>query len=108
MYIYKGTDYPLFIGDIQIMHPEWSEGDPLPTDWELVTQEPVPEITDEQTVVQLPVDLVKGKWVQKWQVRDLTTEELQARTVRAQAIADLQRRGMSLEDATAFASQFVG
>jgi hypothetical protein len=108
MFIYNGTEYPRFIGDIQIMHPDYREGDPLPKGWEAVATEDYPELLDGHIIEELPVVKENGSWVRKWNQRPLTEQELEARSVRSQAIAKLQENGMSLEDAHKFVAQFIG
>ena len=108
MFIYNGTEYPRFIGDIQLMHPDYKDGDALPKGWEAVTMEEYPEVLEGHTVEQLPVVKEGGVWIQKWAQRPLTEAELEANSTRSRAVAELQAKGMSLEDAHKFVAQFIG
>jgi hypothetical protein len=108
MFIYKETEYPRFIGDIQLMHPNWQEGQPLPKDWAEVIQEELPEVAEGNVIEQLAVVKEGGVWVQKWATRPLTEAELEANSTRSRAVAELQAKGMSLEDAHKFVAQFIG
>lgn len=108
MFIYKETDYPRFIGDIQLMHPNWEESQPLPKDWAEVIQEELPNLSEGYAIEQLPLVKENGVWIQKWAQRPLTEEELEANSIRSRAVAELQAKGMSLEDAHKFVAQFIG
>ena len=67
-------EYPLHIGDVQLVKKGWSEGDALPTGWQAVveTERPVAG-TDQVAYDSGPID-VDGVLSQGWTVRDLTAQ----------------------------------
>jgi hypothetical protein len=75
--INANNEYPRYIGDLQLEHEDWQEGDVLPTGW-FEVEETEPPICDFEieTLVQLPPVKKNGKFVQVWDKRLLTQEEL--------------------------------
>jgi hypothetical protein len=75
-------EYPRFLGDLLIDHPDWKIGDELPTGWQEVAEGVMP-IYDEATqiCVELKPDLVDGILTRNFDVRSLTSEEIKARQV---------------------------
>ena len=77
-YINKETgEYPRYEGDIRLVHPEIGETFVCPPCFELV-EEMEPPVYDEakQTIIENQPELVDGKYVRFWSVRDFTQEEL--------------------------------
>lgn len=70
------NNYPRFIGDLRLDHPNWEQGDALPEGWHEVT--PISELPtkadDEAWQEDAPI-LVDGKYVQQVSVRPMTDEE---------------------------------
>jgi hypothetical protein len=88
-------EYPRHEGDIRREHPEIREDQtwpdfPCPDTYALVEQTPVPEVTRDQWLSQLPPVLVDGTWRTVWEVRDMTAEEIAQRD-RAYAEAAARR-----------------
>lgn len=79
-YISPDNEYPRYLGDIQIAHPEYKEGDPLPDGWTLVVSVPMREdwSEDETVYEDFPVE-VDGVMTQNWKIRPLTAEEIERR-----------------------------
>lgn len=78
MYINESLDiYPRFDGDIQLVQPGWTPDMPLPEGWEkvLTTEMPVPEIG--QITEELHPEKIDGTWFQKWNIRNMTEQELE-------------------------------
>lgn len=79
-------EYPRHEGDIRLEHPEILEsqtGDtfPCPDTYALVVTTERPTINPEtQLAYEMQPTQVNGIWTMVWAVRDLTSEELQART----------------------------
>jgi hypothetical protein len=71
------NEYPLFIGDLQLEHEDWQEGDVLPEGWFEVEQIERPTF-DETTETVYEINPVKknGKFIQVWEKRLMTEEEL--------------------------------
>jgi hypothetical protein len=80
-YISPKQEYPRHDGDIQLSNPEWSVGQPLPLGWIEVFPTPSPPIGKNQIAYEVfPVE-ANGVWIQTWEVRDLTAEEIETRKV---------------------------
>ena len=80
MYIDTITNtYPLYPGDVALVAPSWSLGDPLPTGWFSVEPTEPPAISETQTYYEDAPALVDGAYVQVWLTRDLTQSELEFR-----------------------------
>ena len=70
--------FPLHEGDIQLIHPEWTADQPLPSTFAKVEWQDEPELGKNQiALVALPIE-VDGVWTRQWAIHDLTEEELQA------------------------------
>lgn len=72
-------EYPRHPGDIQLIDPEWQEGQPLPEGWVLVDFHEAPECDINEVAEPNGLELVDGVWTNKWLVRSLTTEEIEER-----------------------------
>lgn len=70
----KTKEYPRYVADLEELG--WSVGQLLPENWvEVEDNAPILDIPN-QTFTELLPELVDGKYVRKYQVRDLTPEEL--------------------------------
>jgi len=77
MYIDTNSNtYPLYPGDITLVSPSWSLGDPLPSGWFEVEPTDPPIVTNTQTYYEEAPLLGDGTYTQVWGVRELTQEEL--------------------------------
>jgi hypothetical protein len=80
MYIDTNTNtYPLYPGDVLLVSPSWSLGDPLPTGWFSVEPTDLPTISETQTYYEGAPIIVDGIYTQVWLTRDLTQSELEFR-----------------------------
>ena len=85
--------YPRYEGDIRLDHPEITEDQTgatfsCPNTYAAVTPVQMPECNYEiQCVEELPPVQIDGVWTQRFLVRDLTVEELEARARRSAEIA---------------------
>jgi hypothetical protein len=69
--------YPLFIGDLQLEHADWQEGDALPEGWFEVEQIERPTFNEAtETVYEINPVKKNGKFIQVWEKRLMTEEEL--------------------------------
>ena len=90
-YISPNNEYPRYPGDIQIEHPEWNVGDPLPAGWIFVNETNPPELEPGQTYEAGHPEEINGEWFHTWIVRNLTESELSIlnapRTAREKLVA---------------------
>lgn len=91
MYINESLGiYPRFDGDIQIIDPTWQPGLPLPEGWEEVTPTEMPVCGPSQIAEELAPEKINGVWHRKWQVRNLTEEEIEtARLLQEEMIREM-------------------
>lgn len=67
-------EYPRYSADLEELG--WISGQPLPENWvEVEDNSPILDETN-QTFTELFPELVDGKYIRKYQVRDLSPEEL--------------------------------
>lgn len=79
MYIDTNSNtYPLYPGDIMLVSPSWSLGDPLPSGWFEVQPVDPPSISSTEMYYEEAPSLVDGVYTQVWNTRSLTQEELDA------------------------------
>lgn len=71
------NEYPRFYGDIQLEHPGWNLGDPLPSGWLEVTPSTPPTAPAGEILVELTPEEVNGVLTQTWTTRAMTEEELE-------------------------------
>ena len=74
-------DYPRYIGDIQLEHPNHKEGDVLPGDWAEVTETDPPAVSENQYAKLTNPELVNDKYIMKWEIITLTAEEIEQQKV---------------------------
>jgi len=95
LYINPEGEYPRHIGDIQLEHPNFKEGDALPEGWVQVAEADRPEPqTDKIIFEDFPVE-VDGVMTQNWQVRDMTAEEIERRDAPKRAKEKLIALGLT-------------
>lgn len=75
MLLINGSNYPRYIGDLQIENPAWVEGDVLPDGWSVVEEidQPIPDAG--KKVVEGTPKLYRGKYKQVWDQIDVSVEE---------------------------------
>lgn len=88
-YYMRGSEWPLFAGDIMESHPGWNIGDSLPEGWSAVEESEPPSNVDLEThycVWDTPVGGVTG-----WKVVAYTKEQLARRAAQddLRAISEL-------------------
>jgi len=95
IYISPENEYPRHIGDIQLAHPNFKQGDNLPEGWVQVAEAERPEPqTDKVIFEDFPVE-VDGVMTQNWQVRDMTAEEIERRDAPKRAKEKLIALGLT-------------
>ena len=95
IYISPNNEYPRHIGDIQLEHPQFKEGDALPDGWVKVEETDRPTVgTDQIAYEDFPVE-VDGVMTQNWVVRDMTQEEIDRRDAPKRAKEKLIELGLT-------------
>lgn len=79
VYINDLGEYPRYMGDVQLVLPEWQPGDALPAGWSEVVEVLGPSVDETQTYYEVAPIQVDGVWTQQWEVRPLTEEEIATR-----------------------------
>jgi hypothetical protein len=70
-------EYPRYPGDVQLVQPDWVEGDALPSGWEAVTETEPPALGKNQYPEDIgPGQAADGSLVQRWEARDKTAEQI--------------------------------
>ena len=107
LYINPENEYPRHIGDINIISPNFVEGNTLPVGWKKVEQttRPIPG-KDKLSVEAFPVE-VSGVMKQKWVVRNMTADELARRDAPANARAKLIELGLTELEVNALVSGLI-
>jgi hypothetical protein len=94
-YISPDNEYPRHIGDIQIEHPSYQMGDPVPAGWQLVADVAPPAREAGQVLEEgFPVE-IDGVLSRNWIVREPTAEEMAVRTAPQTAKAKLLELGLN-------------
>jgi hypothetical protein len=94
-YISPDNEYPRHIGDIQIEHPGYKMGDPLPEGWTWVRDVPKPPQEDGKIIEELfPVE-IDGKMSRNWNIREMTAEESERLNAPSTAKAKLVELGFT-------------
>jgi hypothetical protein len=107
LYINSDNEYPRHIGDIQLISPNFAEGNTLPVGWKKVeeTTRPIPG-KDKLSVEAFPVE-VDGVMKQSWVVRKMTADELARRDAPANARAKLIELGLTEIEVNALVAGLV-
>lgn len=72
----KTLEYPLFIGDIQLLFSNATEEN-FPEQYKVVNEATMPEVAEGETVEELSPTFADSVWNQVLSVRKLTAQELQ-------------------------------
>lgn len=68
--------YPRHIGDLKLAHPEWEQGQPLPTGWqEVAYAQDLPSRGEYEIVYETEPSEIDGVLTQTFAVRAMTAEE---------------------------------
>jgi|688.fasta_scaffold1033589_2 hypothetical protein len=98
MFINKITkEYPRFIGDIQILHPE-ATLENLPEDWILVATTPKPEYQEGKAIYEIAPEEINGYWTQQWNVRDFNAEELEMHRKNNEKVSEFLAKLEAVQD----------
>lgn len=77
LYINANGEYPRHIGDVQLINPDFKAGDELPDGWELVVPTAKPNAKSGYRVVETSPKKVEDFYYQQWEIKKLTSEELE-------------------------------
>lgn len=67
------AEYPRFKGDLLLAHPDWKDGDSLPTGWIQVVETEI-EVPTGFIAKEIFPELVDGIYYQTWQLEEDTSE----------------------------------
>src|SRR6056297_1792801 len=95
IYINSQGEYPRHIGDIQLEHPNFKEGDKLPDGWVKVEEADRPTVGENQVAYEGQPEEVDGVMTQNWVVRDMTQEEIDRRDAPKRAKEKLIELGLT-------------
>jgi hypothetical protein len=107
IYISPENEYPRHAGDIQLVAPEWKEGNALPDGWVKVAESERPTAGADKVTVEGTPQEVDGVMTQSWTVRDLTQAELDRRDAPANAKAKLLELGLTEAEVSALVQGLV-
>lgn len=100
------NEYPRYIGDLQIEHEGWQEGDALPDGWLEVQPTELPTFDSEtECVVEKPPVKRDGKFHQVWEKRPFTAEELANIERERIKLKVLQNQPLTKEEAATLTKQ---
>jgi len=95
IYINPQGEYPRHIGDIQLEHPNFQEGDALPEGWVKVEEAERPTPGENQIAYEGQPEEVDGVMTQNWIVRDMTQKEIDRRDAPKRAKEKLIALGLT-------------
>jgi hypothetical protein len=95
IFIDPQNNYPRFIGDINLQHPNWSVGDQLPDGWTHVEETTPPEPQSNEVVEEQFPELIDGNYKQNWALRAKTEQELLAEQAPQTARQKLKDLGLT-------------
>lgn len=95
IYINPQGEYPRHIGDIQLDHPDYKDGDALPEGWVKVEETPRPTPGENQVTYEGQPEDIDGVMTQNWVVRDMTQEEIDRRDAPKRAKEKLIALGLT-------------
>lgn len=96
LFIGPDNAYPRHIGDLQLAHPDWVEGAPLPAGWQEVKYaDALPEVGPDEVLQELFPALKDGVLVQSFATRPMTEEELERRDAPERAKQKLAALGLT-------------
>lgn len=82
IFIKNSEEYPLFIGDLLSENPEWSPGDSLPDNWEIVYETEKPGIAAGYKVTELFPTKEDRAWIQSWNLVEMTEQEIASMAIK--------------------------
>lgn len=107
LYISPDNQYPRHIGDIQLEHPDYQKGDPLPEGWRPVEEVRKPVVEGDFVAYEGLPEEVDGVLSQVWETRPMTEEEIARRDAPKTGKAKLKKLGLTDAEIEALAKGLV-
>lgn len=107
LYLAPNNEYPRFIGDLLLDHPEYKDGDPLPTGWSIVKEVEYPTVEQDEIIVENSPELINGVLTQSFTVRPMNEDELARRNAPVTARGKLLELGLNEYEIQALARGLV-
>jgi len=96
LFINPENEYPRFIGDLQIEHPDWQVGDAIPEGWtEVAYATEYPTAGENEKVVEVDPTVVDGVLTQTYVIEPMTEGEIAWRDAPKTAKAKLIALGLT-------------
>lgn len=95
IYISPEGTYPLYIGDVWLADPSFTEGAELPEGWRAVVETEPPAYVEDKMIEHGEPTEIDGVLTQTWVYRDLTAEEIARRDAPITAKAKLIALGLT-------------
>lgn len=78
-FINPDNEYPRYIGDLKLEHPDFNDSDELPQGWISVQDVELPEKNKDEVIEEgFPIEK-DGQFFRNWIVRPMTKEEIERR-----------------------------
>jgi hypothetical protein len=90
-FIDSSGNYPRFIGDLMLSHPEWKEGTEIPEGWIVVEESDLPEEKVGHTVVESAPEAVGNVVYRKWYLKEVDQDDVDRGIETIAMIEDLNR-----------------
>lgn len=103
LFINPQNEYPRHIGDLQLEHPGWQVGDPIPEGWkEVAYATSRPEVSENETIEEELPTIIDGILTQTFSIRSMTDEEIAFHNAPVTAKEKLIKLGLTEEEIRAF------
>lgn len=79
LFIGPNGEYPKFLGDVQLVNPDYQIGDDLPNGWNEVIEVDPPALNKDEVYFELAPELIDGVYTQKFATRPMTDDEIAKR-----------------------------
>ena len=90
------NEYPKHIGDLKLAHPDWEEGNALPSGWqEVAYASELPDRGENEVIYEVEPTPIDGVLTQTFSVRPMTTEEIERRDAPKTLKAKLTALGLT-------------
>lgn len=70
-FIDNNGNYPRFIGDLMLSHPEWKEGTKIPEGWIVVEESDLPEERVDHTIAESAPEAIGNVMYRKWYLKEV-------------------------------------
>lgn len=108
LFITPEGEYPRHIGDLKLAHPEWEQGQPLPTGWlQVAYAQSLPSVGEYEIIYEAEPSEVDGVLTQTFAVRAMTAEEKEKADAPKTAKQKLLSLGLTEFEIEALVSRMV-